>query len=489
MVLNARKPRILRAIEHLQRGERDEAVYLLREEVRFGPAVGDGWRSFSKLAAQIGEVALALEASKRFAATPPIRLDRLLEHCGLLAANGRSDEAAAMIAPLPDAAKQQPSVLHFLGVLAAERGAFAEAEQRYREAIARQRLSPQSWFALAMIRRFTADDVDLAEMERLQPEMARLDPSLYARFLYGLAKAWSDAGDAAKAFALYEQGAAIRRTGERFDAGGNRRFIEKLIADWTPEALERLVPSCARSSRAIFVNGLPRSGTTLMEQILTSHSEVADGGEINLIRAALLSTLDYSLAGALAYQERIAAQGDPWGKVAATYHRLLGERFGSEGLVVDKTLAQSHFMGLLLHALPDARVVWMRRDPEDVALSCFRSFFTSAIPWSWSFEDIAEFMKGEDRLFAHWTTLFPDSILVVPYEDLVREPELWINRVLDHAGLPRESRVLEFHESRRPVRTASVQQVRSPMTTSRIGQAAGFAAQMASFRCAYFDKA
>src|SRR5690606_5585061 len=126
--------------------------------------------------------------------------------------------------------------------------------------------------------------------------------------------------------------------------------------------------------------------------------------------------------------------------------------------------------GLLLHVLPDARVIWMRRNPEDVALSCFRTFFSSPVPWSWSLEDIARYFLIEDQLFAHWTAQFPERILVVPYEGLVREPGVWIEKILAHSGLPSEPQVHEFHKTRRSVRTASVSQVRQPISTDRIGQ-------------------
>ena len=155
-------------------------------------------------------------------------------------------------------------------------------------------------------------------------------------------------------------------------------------------------------------------------------------------------------------------------------------------LVVDKTLSQSMVMGLLLHAMPQAQIIWMRRRPEDIALSAYRAFFTSSVSWSWSMEDIAHQMKLEDQLFAHWTALFPDRILTVQYEDMVRDPQSWIPRLLGHAGLEMEEGVLEFHKNRRKVRTASVKQVRSAISTDAIGKSEKFAAQLEPFRTAYY---
>ena len=165
---------------------------------------------------------------------------------------------------------------------------------------------------------------------------------------------------------------------------------------------------------------------------------------------------------------------------------MLGMRFGAKGgQVVDKTLSQSHLMGLLLHTLPSAKIVWMRRNPADAALSCYRSYFSAPIGWSWSFADIGHYFRIEDRLHEHWSTQFPDRILTVPYEGLAADPGRWIPRILAHVGLSEEPRVYESHKTKRSVRTASVQQVRAPISTDRIGSAGAAQQYMAAFEAAY----
>jgi cytochrome c-type biogenesis protein CcmH/NrfG len=480
------RSRVLDAIDALRVFDRERAVRLLEEELRQGPPSGDRWKSVGRLAAQIGETDIAIEAARRFAQTSPATLERLLHYWGELAGYDRSEEAREEVGKLPAEWRGHEAVLHLLGTIAGQEGDFAEAERFYRGALARSPHLPQTWFALAMIKSFAPGDPDLAAMERLLPEIERgAPPSLQARFLYGLAKARHDCADYDRAFALYSRGAALRRLEEKWDPAALSRYADALIRDFTPDSLQRLAPS-GSTRKALFVNGLPRSGTTLVEQILVSHSQVAEGGEVNLLRAALIPTGDYSFAGAARYEQRATAQGTgPWGALAESYFRLLRMRFRTDGLVVDKTLSQSHYMGLLLHMLPEARVIWMRRDPEDVALSCFRNFFTGSIPWCWSLEDIGRFFAIEDRLFAHWSRQFPGRILVVPYEELVRAPDEWIPRILHHAGLPDEPQVREFHATRRNVRTASVQQVRAPISTTRIGQAEAYAAHLEPFRAAY----
>lgn len=478
------KSRILDAIAALEAGDRRRAAALIAQELRTGEQTGDRWASVSKLATKIGEIDLGIEASRRYAMKEPITLDRLLGHCGALAQVGRSEEGIALLDRLPAQAQQHPAVLHFRGTIASEGGDFAEAEDLLRRSLKAAPGSPQGWFALSMIKTFEPGDPDFAGLAAIEPQIAGVDTLTQARYFYGMGKALVDMGEVERGFAYYEKGAALRRRDEPYDRAQQDRFADGLIAEFTEESLTRLKSSKFAEQRSIFVNGLPRSGTTLVESILVSHSRVSDGAEINLVHPALIPTKDHTFAGAIAYQER-ARSKDPWGEIAADYHKMLRMRFPGGGLVVDKTLSQSMVMGLLLQAMPRARVIWMRRRPEDIALSAYRAFFTSSVTWSWSMEDIAHQMRAEDRLFAHWTRLFPEQILTVQYEDLVADPDTWIQRILDHAGLEMEEGVREFHKNRRKVRTASVKQVRSAISTDAVGKAEKFAEQLEPFRRAY----
>jgi tetratricopeptide (TPR) repeat protein len=475
---------ILQAIDALNDLDRDQAIDLLQNELRDGSEEGNRWQSVNRLASQIGEIDIALEAARRFSLTPPISLERKLFYWGELSNFGKVEHAIEEINQISSNIRNHPIVLHFLGTIAGERGNFIEAEHLYRQVLKSSPHLLQTWFALAMIKSFVPGDPDLEAMERLRPTASRADPALNSRFLYGLAKAYHDCGDANHAFALYSEGAKIRSAENSFNAVNLSQFADDLIRDFSSDGMSKLLASNDVSSRVVFVNGLPRSGSTLVEQMLTSHSQVSDGGEVNLLRSALIPTGDFRLKGALAYQSRPNLL-DPWTRLANHYHRMIKMRFGEHGRIIDKTLGQSQIMGLLLHALPNARIIWVRRAPEDAALSCFRTFFSSPVPWSWSLENIGEYFAIEDRLFKHWIAHFPDRILEVPYEGLVSEPQSWIPKMLMHADLPEEPQIYEFHKNRRSVRTASVQQVRQPISTDRIGASNMYAAYLDKFWAAY----
>lgn len=474
--------RILGAIERLKVCDRRGAVDLLRTELEVGAVSGDRWASFAQLCFKIGELAMSREAKRRYAATEPRTLNRILSYCADLARDGLTRDAMAMLESLPTELQAHPSVMHLKGTIATQTGNFAKAEAIFRQSLAQFPTAPHSWSALSVIKSFTSGDPDTARMEALKAEVMQGAARPAAQFCYALGKAYDDAGDSGRAFAVYSEGAAIMRREDGQGASDN--FATRVVQDYIPDKLGLLQPSQCDSRRMIFVNGLPRSGTTLVEQIITSHSTVRDGAELNLLKAALIPAGDLSLLDALKYQARDNA-ADPWGDLARDYLRMIDERFGPDGRIVDKTLNQSQMMGLLLHMLPQAKVIWLTRRTEDCALSCFRTFFTASVPWSWAAQDIATHFKAEDALHRHWAEIFPDRILTVPYEDLTTDPQTWIRRILTHLELSEEPQVFEAHKSERSVTTASVAQVRQPISTARIGAADAYGEFTEAFRRAY----
>ena len=484
--MNRPKSRILDAIDLLEGpADRRGAARLIAEELRQGAPTGQRWGSIHKLAQRIGEIDMALDASMRHAMTDPITIGALIQHCDNLTQMGRAEEAVALLDRVPAQAQDHPEILHFRGNQASQTGDFDTAQALLRRSLAGQPNSPQTWMALLMASGEKLGDEDLAKLRKAGDSLGTMEPRSKAAYYYALGRALVDRGEVAEGFAVYEKGAAIRRELEPYDRAAQEAHVAHILAEFTPEAMAKLTPSRFTGQRALFVNGLPRSGTTMTESILVAHSKVVDGSEVALVKPALLPVKGLTMEGALAYQQR-SRSDDPWGDIARDYHHMLAMRFRKPGLVVDKTLSQSMFMGLLLQAMPDARVLWLRRRPDDVALSAYRSFFSSTITWAWSMEDIAHQMMLEDKLHAHWQALYPRNILTVPYEELVSAPAEWIPRMLAHCGLAVEPQVFDFHKAKRRVRTASIKQVRAPISTDAIGKADRFAEQLEPFRKAYY---
>lgn len=472
------------ALKAFEARDRDHAAALLAKLDADSPPLGDSWGAVSRLADTLGEYTLGLSAMRRYVAASPHDVNRRLEYADFLARNGRIEAAMETTrAFLPHTAADARLML-LIGTCRAQLGQTELALEELRQCLAIKPSPAEAaaaWLAISDLKRFTADDVDVATMEKLRNDTTPNTPS---PLLYALAKAYDDLGDVDAAFATYAQGAEKVRLQRRLAAEPRHAFVDSVIAGFTPKALTRLPASGLDSDRPIFVLGLPRSGTTLVEQILVSHKSVMNGGELGMFLAATMAIGGYSPAEV----ERFAARPDAGQAFAAmgkAYLHLLEERFGPDGHVVDKTLNHTRMVGLIRHVFPSARFVWLRRDPGDTALSCFRSHFATGLPWSWALTDIGHHFADEDRLHKHWTSLFPDAILTVPYEELVAEPDLWIDRILGHCGLPYEPQVRHFNLTQRAVTTTSGNQVRQQIYNRAIGGWKRYAAHMRPFFEAY----
>lgn len=470
--------------EAFSRGDPDKAVFLIKSLFRQGANLGERWGEIAQIALQLGEITLAVKASKRFAKTDRKDVMRQLRHAALLAEAGQVRQAHMVMAPFEKKAAGNPSIWHFMGTVKSLLGEREAAKQDFLKVLNAWPTAGQSWFAYAALKTFTPDDPDLAKMEQLSGQMSGVDPQTRGAFLYALGKAWEDAGDIDRSFLYYKKGARLFHQNRPFDHSADETFCKQAVQSYTAKALAELPSSQCESSRPIFVTGLPRSGTTLVEQILASHTKVKDGGELNLFRIALMPLGGFSFEHARRFSAG-AGRHTTWNHLAKKYLYLLEERFGRGGRIVDKTLNHSRFIGLIRHVLPEAKIIWVRRDPNDTAWSCFKTYFNRGMNWTYSLEGIAHYFKMEDILFTHWRKEFPERIHVVHYEELVRDPEVVIPAMLTHCNLEDESQTRKFYETRRSVATASLAQVRKPLTQASIGRWKPYAAHLKPFRNLY----
>lgn len=474
------------ALEAFRTRDRDRAADILRTLIAAGPALGGTWGSIARMAGGLGEVGLAIRAAQHHAASNRGDIAAGLNLGQLLAQNGRAPEAVAVADRLTAAFPGQPAVWHFRGSCRAQLGETAAALEDFRKAISLSRdpaLTAPSWLAIAEGKTFADDDPDLARMEQVLAEWPAGAPvEARAAILYAIGKAKDGLGRTKEAFAAYDQGARLMAQVRPDDAREADALVDQVVTGFTADRLARLKPSSIDSRRPIFVLGMPRSGTTLVEQILVSHRDVTDGAEVNLFRPAAMPIGGFSPDAIEAY-----AAANPGGLdgIARAYLHLLDERFGPSGRVVDKTLNHSRYLGLVHRVLPNARFVWLRREPGAVAWSAFRTWFAQGVNWSWSQEAIARYFKAEDRLHAHWTQVMGDAILTVPYEALVSDPKPWIARILDHVGLPFEDGLEDFHMTDRAVTTASFAQVRRPMYTTAASAWRSYEADLQPFFTTY----
>jgi tetratricopeptide (TPR) repeat protein len=380
-----------------------------------------------------------------------------------LAFQGRVRDARVQFQKALKLSPRHIDALLGMAQVATAEGRFDEAEALFARVLEINPRVPGAWAGRAGLRRMTtADAAWLMGAE----EMARsgIVPVEEAALRFAMGKYGDDVGDFRRAFENYKRAnELLKGFSDAYRPEVHSRFVDDLIGVYTPEVVAQLGQAAAASSKAVLVIGMPRSGTSLVEQILASHPAVNGAGELGF----------WSEAGRRYEAEiRRAPLVDSTRKqLAAGYARLL-ETFGADASrVVDKATANTDYLGLIYSVFPDARVIYVRRDPIDTCLSCYFQQFSHALNFTLDLSDLAHYYRQHQRLMAHWRqALPPGTILDVPYEELVADQQLWTRKMLEFIGLEWDQRCMDFHKTERPVATASYWQVRQEIYKSSVNR-------------------
>jgi hypothetical protein len=467
----------------LEQRARTRVNDIISQLIALKAPMGEQWQQLAYIAFSHGEIRLARQAMDQLVAAQGGGHVAQYQKAGFLSLLGAWGDADALLRTLPETVPDPVNNMFSRGTAALHLGRIAEA-QDYLERVTRMR--PQAglaWYSLAMSADL-AQETDLAErLIAAGRVMDRGMPAERVAYQYALGKAHAERGDHAAAFAAFTHGAALLKPSLSYNRAADAADAARAIEGYDAERIAALAGAQREpTGRTIFVTGLPRSGTTLVEHILTSHSAVSDGGEV-----ARLFMLAGEAGGGSpsALAQHVEAHGAA--SIARLWHHWLDEQFPGSRRVVDKTVDASRFLGLAAALLPEAPLIWVTRDPLDRAWSCFRTNFSgSAVPWSYDLEDIAAHFRLEDRLLAQWQAILGDRLLVLSYEALVSDPMTWIRRILTHCGLAEEPQVFAPHENKRTVVTASMVQVRRPINRDGIGTAEPYRAFLKPFIDAYY---
>jgi len=464
---------VLHLVEQLQpaleRRERAKIADVVGQLVAQRAPMGDQWRSLAKVAAEIGELSLSREAIDLFVeasgSDPATQYHKAL----LLAETGDLRNSEAILRALPDDVPSPVAMAFSRGTTSLLLGETDDARLHLERVAGMQPASGSTWLALAMAADLAREPALADRIVAAERGMARSIPTERAAYFYALGKVWAARNEHALAFAAFARGAGLLKSIVAYDRERDRTEAREAARGYSAEAIAAIASRQREpTARSIFVTGLPRSGTTLVEQILTSHSEVGDGAEINRLELLAMEVGGRSHAALSRYVD-----GHGVAPAARLWRHWLDERFPGPGRIVDKTTVNTgRFLGLAAALLPEAPLIWVTRDPLDRAWSCFRTYFIwGNMPWSYDLEDMACHFRLQDQLLEQWQQILGDRLLVVPLEALIDDPDGWIRRIVAHCGLPEEPQVFAPHENRRPVTTASMLQVRRPINREGIGSA------------------
>ena len=466
---------------HLSVGRTHDAERLLRHAVAQCAYFPQTLRLLGQTYAELGRLPEAQAAIRRSLDLEPRNEQGWLS---LAAVEGRLLEPEASLAAYEAVERLNPqrrlvhlSIGHVLKTL----GRRAECERVYHECLERDPTSGEAYWSLADLKNYVFSDAEVAAMESLLARRTG-DEDNDALLHFALGRAREQRHEYAPAFAHYASGNRLRGRKARFDYDAFESRCGRLIAALDPGFFAAHEGGGVADDSPIFIVGLPRSGSTLVEQILASHSCIEGTMELPNI---LNYVREFEQLGADgdAYPESLRAA--PRGVLEALGRRYLAEtrplRRG-RARFIDKLPNNFSHIGLIHAMLPGATIIDVRRHPMDAAFSCFKQCFAAGQTFTYDLEGLGRYYEQYLALMDHWDAVLPGKVLHVSYEELVRVPETVIRGLLTHCGLKFEAQCLRFHETQRAIRTASSEQVRQPMTASGIGYWRHFERELAPLR-------
>ena len=417
--------RVCLGIALYERGRVDEAVKHLRFACQLAPKSAAAWFNLGEALGREAHSDEAVRALQRALELDPSHVPARLSLARVQASLGRIDSAVA----------------------------------GYREVLRRDPTSAEGWFGLSNLNTVRFDAEDVAHMQRAlaRPGVSGRDYELLA-FTY--AKALENRGDYAQAFDVFGSANASRRRRVKWDAAGEHRRVEAIMRLFSGEMPPPLDPALGRE--AILIVSIPRSGSTLVEQILASHPEVEGANEIKDMTRVIDSETRHR-DSAFPLWVPNASAGD-WHRMGSEYLASTARWRKRKPRFTDKSLVTWYLVGAALAMLPAARVVIVRRDPLETCLACYRQCFSERSGFACDLDEMAGYCIDFLRLTRFWLDKYPSRVMDLQYEALVADPEAEIRRMLDFCGLPFDPACLDFHRTTRTVQSLpSAAQVRQPI--------------------------
>jgi tetratricopeptide (TPR) repeat protein len=445
-------------------GHTADAERLLRSAIAYRPDFILGHADLSSLLCRIGRADEALALLDREIAARPASIWPLSIKSGVLSAERRIEESLHVHEELVSRAPGSSVLWMNYGYALKTMGQTAQAVAAYRRSLQLDPVNGAAWWGLANLRTIPLDADDIRTMEQALPQVS--DPFQKAQLQFALGKAFADQGQFEQSFGHYQQGNALRGALVPYDSRQTRELVLSHEKTLSPSFFAERGDCGHPADDVIFIVGMPRSGSTLVEQMLASHPLVEGTGELFELQ---------DIATAISRNSKGKSLSDAIARLAPSELEAMGRRYldathrhrrSSRRYFIDKMPGNWRFIALIRLILPNARIVDVRRDPLSCCLSAFSTYFNRASSFPANLHDLARYHNDYIRMMDHVDAVLPGQVHRLCYEQLVETPEVEIRRLLSHLGLDFDQSCLRFHESRRPVHTPSAQQVRLPIDCS-----------------------
>jgi tetratricopeptide (TPR) repeat protein len=361
--------------------------------------------------------------------------------------------------------------LGLLGSILAETGSIDEAQRLFRRAAFAAPNRPDFAYHLVQVAKVRAGDEVLRQLEAMLQHIGSYATADQCEVLFALAKAYDDIGERERGFDYLLRANALKRSDTEYREKLVLGAMDRIAHVFSAELLAARAGQGFGSEAPVFVVGMPRSGTTLVEQVLASHRDVFGAGERSELGEVTLRVCAERI-GAGSFPEIIwTLNATDLSRMGADYVAALRPLAPAARRIVDKMPVNFSSIGLIRLILPNAKIIHTRRDPIDTCLSIFSKLFSGDQGFSYDLAELGRYYSAYRRLMAHWRDLVPaDVMLEVEYEDMVQDFESQARRIIDHVGLPWDPACLEFYKTERPVHTASMTQVRQPIYRTSMGR-------------------
>lgn len=442
-------------------GNEGEAIRELRRAIAIDPDLVVALERLGNLLVRHDRRDAAMDCYRRIVSSQPNSLTGRLSNAKVLAEEGRHTDAATLLHETAIVFPQSGEVKQTLAIILREQGRFDEALPLLIDATCGSPAqAAAAYHDLIMSKRISPVDAPMLQQVRELLGHHALPETYRPRLNLALGKALDDLGEYEDAIKHFDRGNCIVRRREPFD---RERFVanmERLVAIFTADFLKDHAGLGSSSEAPILILGMPRSGTTLVEQIVTSHRHTAAGGELNFWN-------DKADIFTRAWHNRLTASRI--GRMAHEYETTL-LRFGREAIrVTDKSPNNFLWIGLIHIVFPEARIIHCRRHPVDTCLSNYFASFRGRVPFANSKADLVLYYQHYTWLMQHWRTILPPELLhEIDYEQLVTDPEPTVRRLIAFCGLDWDGTCLQPEANHRPVKTASLWQVRQPISRGSV---------------------
>jgi tetratricopeptide (TPR) repeat protein len=468
------EPANIDALRMLARIATDDERYVIaeglcRKIVKLAPDRASSHEDLGRLLADSGRIPEAVDFIRKAVDLEPGTFANLLMLADVLSMLGRNAEALESYEKCLALEPDEPSALLGMGHILRIRGRREAAVAAYKKCAALRPDAGTAYWSLASLKDYRFSDAEMAEM-RSRIDSGDLDPESEVSFRFAIARAYESVGDFGKAWQEYERGNELKRSMIKYDPVDNETNLDKIMNVFTREFFDREIRSEPLSASPIFILGMPRSGSTLIEQILACHSMVEGAGE--LPRITMLSvTLGTHRSDGLQYPEVLREMTEvQLAAIGKSYiHQTGPHRHQNMPYFTDKMPANFAHAGFIHLVLPNAKIIDARRDPVDTCVGNFRQLFALGKNHSYDLQELGEYYLQYVRMMDHWDEVLPGRILRVQYEDVVSDLENQVRRILEYCELPWEDACLKFFESDRDVNTASSEQVRQPIYKDAVG--------------------